>query len=951
MGLVYFSPAAFQSHEDNLRDWSRVQFRPRVLRNVKHVSIERTILGFKSSLPFFIAPAASARLGHPDGELCLVRGAARHNILYCPSNSSSVSHEDLVECLKQEQGGGVLFFQLYVKKTEEETISQIRRARALGFKTLVITVDNPVLGMREEDDRYRIKDALEKGEKVVPFWGSRHPLGKDDNFVLRGAHSSTLSWDDLEWIKEEWGNSGPISIKGILTAEDAKIACEMGIQSIYLSNHGGRQIDSAPSSTLSSQRRTGDLDATAGCDRSRSIASAYGQDAGSREKQKTTHLSTPNSTSENRSTIDPESRLESRPGRSPDQNSNTELASRTQTLEQDYEALKRELAWMRDQERDRTTAQQSKPTEAPVGPSQFSPTNTSVVGSPKNVFELNIKVAGGSPFFHQIDVLDRSVARDLGKGDDPMLLLPEEPGSETMDYENLSASVKRDLDQIVDQTRLEDMDKVMQSLDIYFANIQPHYPCINEAHFRAQFAAFLANDTNCMSKSVSVQFAALLNFMMAVGRILYDICTSDDNPPGCKEFSRGEKLLSHATWLEKANITTIQILLIKSSYCLYISRLNAAYDTMGTAIRLCFQLGLHNEPSWGGASCSFYDRTYRQRLFWSLYCLNHNVAQNSGVPDLLCDDDFDVALPSCVDDRMLYPNCPPLPETHSASLIPYLLQIIAWAQLSSTIWDALFGVRVRKPANPAFIAAMDAKILALGRQTPASLLWPPPHAAAAADPAPAFRVQQSFVLYLRIRALRMLLRRGEMVSLRYAARTARLCMDIATDMVAAVELSYSSGGLRRAERYAYGLHLTGALVPVICVIVRRSNGEELIRPAVDLFNRAMRIMEAVAGGLSFARRTLRQLRRPIRVAREIIEANWTQQEAPVQDASGQLGAQNVVATPASLVQSQAWDQEGGMAMDGARREQGVDEWRPAEGELVWEDLDLWNNIIMSNWQS
>jgi len=95
---IYFSSAAYQSHNNNLRDWKRVTFRPRVLRNVKRVNMERKILGFSSSLPFFIAPAAMARLGHPDGELCLVRGAARYNIPYCPSNSASVSHRDLADC-------------------------------------------------------------------------------------------------------------------------------------------------------------------------------------------------------------------------------------------------------------------------------------------------------------------------------------------------------------------------------------------------------------------------------------------------------------------------------------------------------------------------------------------------------------------------------------------------------------------------------------------------------------------------------------------------------------------------------------------------------------------------------------------------------------------------------------------------------------------------------------
>lgn len=245
--LSFFSSAAEDSlsHHYNMNDWDRVSFRPRILRNVKRVNMRRTILGFNSNLPFFIAPAALARLGHPDGELSLVRGCARHNIPYCSSHASSVSHEDLAQCFQQVQPGGCLVFQLYVKRSKAETIQQIHRAKQLGFQALVITVDAPVVGIREGDDRHRMMEALERNEPYVPLWSSY--AGGNEDHVFREAHSSTLDWSDLEWIQQEWDNHGPISIKGILTAEDAKMACDMGVQSIYLSNHGGRQLDSAPS--------------------------------------------------------------------------------------------------------------------------------------------------------------------------------------------------------------------------------------------------------------------------------------------------------------------------------------------------------------------------------------------------------------------------------------------------------------------------------------------------------------------------------------------------------------------------------------------------------------------------------------------------------------------------------------------------------------------------------
>ncbi|OCK84663.1 mitochondrial cytochrome-like protein b2, partial [Lepidopterella palustris CBS 459.81] len=244
---TYYSSAADDliSYRQNVQDWSRVTFRPRVLRNVQRVDMRCSILGHSSSLPIFIAPAALARLGHPDGELCLARGAARRNIPYAVSTASSVSAEDLSQCMKDEASGGALFYQLYVKKKQEETRQLVRRARALGFKALLVTVDTPVVGKREEDDRHKAEVALAAGETIMPRIGD--DTAADEDFVLRGPYSSTLNWEDLTWITEEWGNANTICLKGIATAEDAKMASDMGIKTIYLSNHGGRQLDSAPS--------------------------------------------------------------------------------------------------------------------------------------------------------------------------------------------------------------------------------------------------------------------------------------------------------------------------------------------------------------------------------------------------------------------------------------------------------------------------------------------------------------------------------------------------------------------------------------------------------------------------------------------------------------------------------------------------------------------------------
>ena len=247
---VYFHSAAdgLGSLENNRDDWRKVTLRPRVMRNVRRVNMQRRMLGVECKLPIWIAPAARAKLVHEDGELCLARGAAKAGVVYCPSTFSTVEHEELVKCVKKEKrdGLGGLFFQLYVNHERAKTVELIGMARELGFKALVITGDTPVVGKREEDERYRAELSTVTGDDTLLTEWSR-PQETEEGPPLRGHNSSTLNWDDLPWIREAWRNAGPIALKGIQTAEDAALAAEYGVDAIYLSNHGGRQCDDAPS--------------------------------------------------------------------------------------------------------------------------------------------------------------------------------------------------------------------------------------------------------------------------------------------------------------------------------------------------------------------------------------------------------------------------------------------------------------------------------------------------------------------------------------------------------------------------------------------------------------------------------------------------------------------------------------------------------------------------------
>lgn len=244
---VYYHSAAdsLASSQANRLDWTRITFRPRVLRNVARVSMHTKIMGHNSALPFFIAPAAMAKLGHPDGELCLARGAARANNPYCVSTYSSVAHQDLANCFVEERKSGALLFQLYVPIAKKDATKLIAEAKRLKCMALVVTVDCAVVGKREEDDQYKAQLDHDSGVQVAR---TTDPDPNAEAPILRGAHSSTLDWEDLKWIRECWGNTGPFILKGIQTMEDAVLSASIGVNGVYLSNHGGRQLDFAPSS-------------------------------------------------------------------------------------------------------------------------------------------------------------------------------------------------------------------------------------------------------------------------------------------------------------------------------------------------------------------------------------------------------------------------------------------------------------------------------------------------------------------------------------------------------------------------------------------------------------------------------------------------------------------------------------------------------------------------------
>ena len=211
---------------DNLAAFERRKLRPRVLVDVSSVSTATTVLGTEVALPILIAPLALQRMAHPDGELATARAAAAAGTIMCLSTAATARPAEVAAAAP----GAPRWFQVYVFSDRSQTQELIAEALASDFSALVLTVDTPYLGRRERDLRIDFKvpeDLTVSGD-------------------LFGGHFDTgLSWRDLEWLA---GYGLPVVVKGILTAEDARLACEHGAAAVVVSNHGGRQLDGVSSS-------------------------------------------------------------------------------------------------------------------------------------------------------------------------------------------------------------------------------------------------------------------------------------------------------------------------------------------------------------------------------------------------------------------------------------------------------------------------------------------------------------------------------------------------------------------------------------------------------------------------------------------------------------------------------------------------------------------------------
>ena len=243
----------------NLQIFNDIHLRSRVLASVENPKLDSKFLNYSFDLPFGIAPMGMCNLAWPDADKNLAEAAKKFNIPHCVSTAASSSLEDL-----KKWGEGQTWFQLYVNGPIEEAWNMVDRAEASGYKTLILTVDVPVVSRRVRDLRNGFVVPFKIGLKQLvdfalhPHWslstiikGIPEPKnfrqGSKNNFD-RNASRAGANWEFLVELRKKW--QGNLIVKGVMDVDDAKRIQNAGIDAIWVSNHGGRQLDSSPPALL-----------------------------------------------------------------------------------------------------------------------------------------------------------------------------------------------------------------------------------------------------------------------------------------------------------------------------------------------------------------------------------------------------------------------------------------------------------------------------------------------------------------------------------------------------------------------------------------------------------------------------------------------------------------------------------------------------------------------------
>jgi L-lactate dehydrogenase (cytochrome) len=243
----------------NRAAFGEVELVPRVMRDMSQVDASTTVLGTRVPLPIVLSPVGAPRMFHHEGELAVARAAREAGLIY---GISTLATQPL-EAVAQAAQGSPLWFQLYVWGDRSVARDLVARAKAAGYRALLLSVDTTVRSERDRELHRGIELPTPELTLRTVLDGARHPSwswrfltspaigfpnlsmhGPTSRERMKEMFDGTVTWRDLEWIRQEW--DGPIALKGVLRAEEAVRAADHGVDAVIVSNHGGRQMDHVP---------------------------------------------------------------------------------------------------------------------------------------------------------------------------------------------------------------------------------------------------------------------------------------------------------------------------------------------------------------------------------------------------------------------------------------------------------------------------------------------------------------------------------------------------------------------------------------------------------------------------------------------------------------------------------------------------------------------------------
>ena len=227
---------------ENAAAWERLKLWYRVLARVGPRELTTTVLGEPISMPILVAPTAFHKLACQEGEIAMAKAAKAAGTLFILSSLSNTAMESVFA-----HAASPRWFQLYIYKDREITLELVQRAEAAGAEAIVLTVDAPGLGTRERDtrNRFRLPDGLTV-ENLAPLGKGNFPKVQGSGLAayVRANFKQDLGFDDLDWLSRS--TRLPVVVKGVIRGDDARRAVDHGAKAVVVSNHGGRQLDTAP---------------------------------------------------------------------------------------------------------------------------------------------------------------------------------------------------------------------------------------------------------------------------------------------------------------------------------------------------------------------------------------------------------------------------------------------------------------------------------------------------------------------------------------------------------------------------------------------------------------------------------------------------------------------------------------------------------------------------------